>query len=356
MLGSWPEGLLGANGRCSEIMRAPIISVLLPVYNSKRFLIHALESLGGQTFRDYEVVAVDDGSTDSSGEILREASVRWPWLKVISQPNRGVAAALNRGLAECGGEFIARMDADDIARPTRLARQLAFLRDHPDVGVCGTYALTLGERCPRKLRYGVSDQVLRSRMMFGCALAHPTVMMRRSALEAEPGPYAGRFEDYDLWLRLLRRTKFACLPEVLLDYRVHPAQVTAASWANQYPEVWRIQSVFLRSLGMREADLNPMAHALSGLLEPDGNVLSLSNVESWLARLTDAVSASGWCESPVFERECRDAWWRAVRRTSATRRDVWRYWRSPWTRASLRTAWRLLRLLRLNAIRGAARN
>jgi len=328
---------------------SPSISVLLPVYNAKRFLIHALESLGGQTFRDYEVVAVDDGSIDSSGEILREASGRWPWLKVISQPNRGVAAALNRGLAECRGEFIARMDADDIARPTRLARQVAFLSAHPDVGVCGTYAMTLGERRARKLRYGVSDQVLRSRMVFGCALAHPTVMMRRSVLEAEPGPYAGRFEDYDLWLRLLRRTKFACLPEVLLDYRVHPAQVTAASWVNQFPEVWRIQSELLRSLGMREADLNPMAHSLCGFLEPDGNMLSLSSLETWLTRLTDSVSASGWCESSVFERECRDAWWRAVRRISVTRRDVWRYWRSPRTRASLRTAWRILRLLRLNA-------
>lgn len=335
---------------------SPCVSVLLPVYNSERFIGEALESLAMQTYRNFEVIAVDDGSTDGSSEILRSQSRRWPWLRGVQQSNAGVAAALNRGLAECRGAFIARMDADDLARPNRLARQLTFLRDHPDVGVCGSYAMTLGERRPRKLRYGVSDQVLRSRMVFGCALAHPTVMMRRSVLETEPGPYAGRFEDYDLWLRLLRRTEFACIPEVLLDYRVHPAQVTAGSWANQYPEVWRIQSELLRSLGVREADINPMAHALCGLLEPDGNMLSLSCVETWLANLTDAVSASGWCESSVFEGECRDAWWRAARRTCATRSDVLRYWRSPWTRASPRTAWRLLRLLRLNAIRGAARN
>jgi len=327
-------------------LRAPLISVLMPVFNAEYYLEEALGSLAAQTYREFEVVAVDDGSTDGSGKILRKALGHWPWLRVFQQPNGGVAAALNRGLVECKGEFVARMDADDLARPNRLARQLTFLRDHPDVGVCGTYAMTLGERCSRKLRYGVSDQVLRSRMIFGCALAHPTVMMRRSVLVAEPGPYAGRFEDYDLWLRLLRRTKFACLPEVLLDYRVHPAQVTAAGWANQFPEVWRIQSELLRSLGMWEADLDPMAHALCGLLEPDGIERDLDAVDTWMRRLWQVVSTSGWSEVAMFRHECQDAWWRAVRRRGDRRQNLWRFLRSPWTTVSLRSMWRAVRLLR----------
>ena len=113
MLGSWPEGLLGANGRCSEIMRAPIISVLLPVYNSKRFLIHALESLGGQTFRDYEVVAVDDGSTDSSGTICDKYCKADNRVSVIHKQNGGLVSARKAGIPFANGEYVSFVDSDD---------------------------------------------------------------------------------------------------------------------------------------------------------------------------------------------------------------------------------------------------
>lgn len=328
--------------------RIPTLSVLLPVYNAGRFLAEALESLAAQTFPDFEVIAVNDGSTDGSAEILRAAALRRPWLRVVDQPNGGVAAALNRAFAESRGALLARMDADDIALPRRFERQVAFLDRHPEVGVCGTAIREFGPGTPRVLAYPRFNSGIRARLVFGSALAHPTVVMRRPVLQAEAGPYSGQFEDYDLWLRLAGRTEFANLPEVLLEYRIHAGQVTAAHWALQNVHVWRTQSVFLRTLGFGELELSPEAHAFCGMVEPEGLIAELPRVEAWLLKLRRAVPAAGWCRPCEFVPECRDAWWRAVRRSLDVRGRTVVFFRSPLCGFNPRSLWRAARLLMRN--------
>lgn len=208
-------------------MSAPAISVILPVFNGARFLHGALDSVLSQTFSDFEIVAVDDGSTDRSVEILAEFAAHDSRIRVISRPNTGIVGALADGCSASRGEYLARMDADDICMPARFACQIAYLRSHSDrVAVGGAVVFT--DPAARPLlrsqlasdHEAIADQLLAGN---GGALVHPAVMFRRSAVVAAGG-YCEEFrhvEDLDLFLRLLDHGRLANLPETVLHYRQH---------------------------------------------------------------------------------------------------------------------------------------
>ena len=209
----------------------PLISVVMPVYNCERYVAHAVESILAQTLVDFEFVIIDDGSTDKTPEILRRYAARDPRIRLVSRPNRGLVASLNEGLALARGELVARMDADDIAFPQRFERQIAFLRDHPDVVCVGSATLEIDE-AGRELvvtAYPLHDEEIQECLLKGCStLFHPTAMIRREAV-ISVGGYREEMkhgEDYDLWLRLGERGRLANLEEVLLRYRIHPGSKT----------------------------------------------------------------------------------------------------------------------------------
>ncbi len=240
------------------------VSVLLPVYNAAATLDEALHSLAAQTFRDYEVVAVDDGSDDGSLALLEAWARREPRLRVLRQPHRGVAAALALGLEACRAPLVARMDADDRAHPERLARQAAFLEAHPEVAVLGTRA----RLHPNGLRAGgmqayldwqnrlLTDADIRREIFVESPLVHPSVMFRRSAVRAVGGyQEAPWLEDYDLWLRLyLAGARFAKLPAVLLDWRDHPQRVTRSDGRASLENLLRLKAHYLARGPLRGRD------------------------------------------------------------------------------------------------------
>src|ERR1700722_2036753 len=137
-----PQASVAPGGMMSGTIRAPRLSVLMPVFNGGRFLAAAVESILKQSLRDFELIAIDDGSTDQSASLLSQLAGSDDRIRVIRQANAGIVTALNRALELARGEYIARMDADDAALPSRLARQAAFLDGHPDVAVVGS-AITL---------------------------------------------------------------------------------------------------------------------------------------------------------------------------------------------------------------------
>lgn len=214
----------------------PAVSVLMPCFNAAETLPAALESLAGQTLSDFELVAVDDGSMDGTVETLEKWATGDGRLQLVRQPHRGIVNALNAGLAACQAEYIARMDADDLAAPQRLGRQVDFLDQHPEVGVIGCRVRGYP---PGEVRKGfaiylewqnalISNEEIRREIFVESPLAHPSVMMRRKILR-EVGGYQenGWAEDYDLWLRFyLAGIKFAKLPEVLLDWRESAERLT----------------------------------------------------------------------------------------------------------------------------------
>ncbi|MCP3980400.1 MAG: glycosyltransferase [bacterium] len=211
-------------------MLTPRISVIMPVFNARDHVSQALDSVLSQTCRDFEVVLIDDGSTDGGGEILRGYAERDERIRLFVQQNRGLIETLNRGFALARGEFLARMDADDVSLPERFARQLDYLTEHTDVAGLGCALQYMSDDglLPRTLRHPTEPEEVRREMLQHSALAHPTVMLRAAAV-SELGGYRAAFrhaEDYDLWLRLAERWDLANLPDVLLHYRLHAGQVS----------------------------------------------------------------------------------------------------------------------------------
>lgn len=211
----------------------------MPVYNSQRYLCAAVESIRGQTYKDFELIAVDDGSRDDSLEILREYESKDPRVRVISRPNTGIVGALNDGLAAATGEFIARMDADDIALPQRFEKQVAFLQSNPYHVLVGSQVMLMdpdgADLCPKRDTEYTHERIDWAHLNHRWPLVHPTVMMRRSAVESI-GRYRVKYqwlEDLDLFLRMAEAGRLESLPDVLLRYRLHMASVCATREADQ---------------------------------------------------------------------------------------------------------------------------
>ncbi len=207
----------------------PAVTVLLPVRNGSAHLPAALESIFSQTFTDFELLVIDDGSTDATPEILR--AVKDPRLRVITNPqNIGLVPALNRGLELARGEFIARQDHDDISLPERLQKQVGYLRAHPQCVLVGTEATQTdgeGRRMYQLLRPHGAEEI-RWYLCFDNAFIHSSVMFRREVVRQEFRGYGPSYhsEDYALWSRIARARETANLPEPLLLYREHSSSVT----------------------------------------------------------------------------------------------------------------------------------
>jgi glycosyltransferase involved in cell wall biosynthesis len=204
----------------------------MPVYNGERFLAEAVESILGQTYADFELVAVDDASTDGSRSVLDR--YRDPRVRVLTnERNLGGAASANRAMTEARGVYIARMDQDDVSLPARLEKQVDFLDRHPGIALVGTWAEIIdeeGREIGQRRFATASDDLYRLLLKF-CALVHSSVMFRRAPVLAVGGYGSGalgRFcRDYELWLRLSETVRLANLPEILVGYRVHSGQMSA---------------------------------------------------------------------------------------------------------------------------------
>jgi GT2 family glycosyltransferase len=225
--GYWRKG----GKHADMIASTPAVSVLMPVYDAGDFLAPALDSILAQTFADFELIAIDDGSRDASAQVLARFAARDPRIRVFAQENRGLVAALNRALELARAPLVARMDADDVARPDRFAKQVAYLQDHPEVAaVSGAMdVIDAGGTYLRTAVFPTSPDAVASELLHRCCVCHPAVMARTEALRSIGG-YRGNArhaEDYDLWLRLAERSAIANLPDVLLAYRLHPQAISA---------------------------------------------------------------------------------------------------------------------------------
>ncbi|MGH7502526.1 MAG: glycosyltransferase [Longimicrobiales bacterium] len=210
-------------------MRDPRVSILLPCRNADAYLSDAIASLEEQTFGDFEVIAVDDGSTDDTANILNAWATRDGRVRVSHMPPRGIVRALQVAAGASRAPLLARMDADDIASPDRLKRQIAYLDARPDVVACGTRiryiprsAVKDGARRYELWINSLSEPALLERDLFvECPIAHPTLLVRRAAFERAGGYRETAWpEDYDLVFRLWRAGgRLANVPEVLLDWR-----------------------------------------------------------------------------------------------------------------------------------------
>ena len=211
-------------------MSNPKVSVILPAYNAAAHLGKAIDSILGQTFPDLELIIINDGSTDSTTELL--ARYHDPRVKVITQENLGLPKALNQGLAIAQGAYIARQDADDISLPSRLEKQVHFLDQHENYGLVGTWSQITTPDGPsnRQHLHPTSNGQIQVQLLINNQFVHSSVMFRASCLK-NSGLYSedpNHFppEDYDLWLKMAKHALVANLPEVLLHYLEEPNSIS----------------------------------------------------------------------------------------------------------------------------------
>jgi glycosyltransferase involved in cell wall biosynthesis len=208
----------------------PAVTVLIPVYNGANYLGHSVASVLGQSLADFELVVVDDGSTDRTPEVLRNYCD--PRLRVLSLPrNSGIASARNAGIGAARGRYIAFLDHDDIAAPSRLEKQAGFLEQHPAVGMVGSAVefIDANGATLRTVPMPRSDLEIRWMNLLECPLRQSSLMIRTKL--AREQPYDARFlslSDWDFIQRLLDRAEAANLPEVLVQYRSHSANISHA--------------------------------------------------------------------------------------------------------------------------------
>ena len=219
--------------------KIPTISVLMPVYNTERYLKQAMESVLAQSFEDFEFLILDDGSTDHSVNVIRHFAEHDDRIRFFPLEHRGYVSLLRRGLNHCRGEFVARMDSDDICMPDRFEKQINFMRANLEVVACGSRITVVDpfgspvDQPQHKLTHEDIEQELLNGV--GWAMVHPVVMMRREAV-MKVGGYRDDLavsEDLDLFLRLAEHGKVANLPEVLLHYRQHLHSVNYTKYDQQ---------------------------------------------------------------------------------------------------------------------------
>ena len=208
----------------------PRVSVVMPSFESAPYLRQAVDSILQQTERNIELIIVQDGGArDGTEAILNEFDDER--VRVVRNDTPlGLARSLNRGFAMARGEYVARMDADDISMPDRLETQVEYLDRNPPIGVVGSAVRHIDEkgRMIRMRQYHTTPGLVLWNMHFDCAMCHPSTMFRRSVFEEAGGysPAAKSWEDYELWTRIMRHHSMSNVPDVLLDYRIHDGAVS----------------------------------------------------------------------------------------------------------------------------------
>lgn len=222
----------------------PLVTVLMPVYNAQEYVGEAIQSVLCQTFQDFELLIVDDGCTDGSGEIIQ--TFNDPRIRIITnEQNVGLIASLNRGLKEINTSYIARADADDICLPTRLEEQVAYLESHQKVGLCGTWFNNFqDDKVTSGARYAEDDKIIKLRHLYQIHVSHGTAMFRTETLKNHGFLFDSAFshaEDYELFDRIGTVTRIANLQKVLYLVREHDKSVSKV-----YSEIQQENSLLVR--------------------------------------------------------------------------------------------------------------
>lgn len=320
---------------------APKVSVFVPVYNRSRYLCVALNSILAQTFTDFEVVAVDDGSTDGSLELLERYAARDPRVRVAANgANLGIPRTRNRGLELARGEYIALLDSDDYAYPGRLEAQVRFLDAHPDhvqVGSWGSFMDDAGRLHRRVRRQPVAAPDVDAELLFRCCLSNRSIMARTAVLRAyryrEEFP---RCQDYDMHVRLAERYPMANLPQILVCGRQHGDRYTRLTHDLGRERKIAIHRAQLEALGLAPSQTDLERHHLlsrGGMAERE----YLDWADAWLHDLLAANGRTGRYDRASLARAVGRRWLRlCLRARQRGLRSLARMFASPLLRDALR--------------------
>lgn len=307
-------------------MTAAKVSVIMPVYNGQRYVGAAIDSVLAQSFSDFELIVINDGSTDASEAII--CSYTDPRVRYIRNENNvGLANVRNIGINLVEGDYIAWLDCDDVSHPDRLSKQVALLEKCPDIGVCGTWVKTLGFAEEQIWRYPTDPNFLRSRMLFDDPLATSSVMMRTECVRAKGLKFDLNYppaEDYELWERISREWKVTNIPEVLTEYRIHNAQTSVIKADKQRQSVWAIQRRLISQLGIEPDEVERELHLDIGVgWKFVGTRERVLSSERWLLQLERANREQGVFPTEAFKAVLGERWFAACRGATGLGFSAW---------------------------------
>lgn len=274
----------------TTITKNPRVTVLIPVYNGEKYLHGAITSILAQSFSDFELLILDDGSTDKTVEIVKsytDSRIRL----IQNETNLGPCATRNKGLRSARGEYVAMLDCDDIACPDRLADQVAFLDSHPEFSMIGSAVEMLDSegRVSSVAFFRQPSDEIPPTLLFNNCFAHSTVMAKRSALLEERYKEDVHFsEDYELWVRVVKKYKTWNLPRILVRYRLHPSSVGQANKAKMRNMMRDIVASQLRDLKVDFNDQELELHFSIGMYEYGRDKEYINRVERWFKKLVEA--------------------------------------------------------------------
>lgn len=234
----------------------PEISVIIPVFNAAPFLQESIESILNQSYSNFELIVLNDKSTDESLEIIKKLQAKDNRIIIIDkEQNVGPANLRNEGINAAKGTYIALMDADDIAAPTRFEKQIAIFKNNPEIGVCGTWFTFFGSEKNKIIKHNTNHDTIKVSFLHSCNIGNPTVMFKKEVLSdlKFDNDYVP-VEDYDLWSRLLAKTNFYNIPESLLDYRQHNNNISKTKIDNVNRAVRNVKINQLQNLGIDSTD------------------------------------------------------------------------------------------------------
>ncbi|MDD3269859.1 MAG: glycosyltransferase family A protein [Syntrophomonadaceae bacterium] len=291
------------------MISSPRVSVVMAVYNGESYLREAVDSILQQTIPDLEFIIVLDPSDDDTKTIL-ESYIDPRIILLQNDEKLGLAMSLNRGLKLARGKYVARMDADDISLPERLERQVAFMENHEAVGVCGSWLKIIGYDGGWIRELPVDPEFLKCQFIFGCLIAHPTVIMRRDLLVKHDLFYNPDFthaEDYDLWVRCARHFQIANQSEVLYLYRHHAEQASRyAMEQERYSGL--VMSDELKHLGVDFTHEEMEFHKEISVWRIPANPLFADRSRLWLDKLIETNARTNYYPEPVFSEMVNKRW------------------------------------------------
>lgn len=287
---------------------SPLISVLLPVYNGAAYLEDAIQSILSQTYDNFELIIINDGSTDETVAVIQKFND--PRIRYYTQKNQGLAATLNRAVHLANGVYLARQDQDDISFPRRFEKQVTFLESHPNHGMVGTWAeIWEGARKTERVhKHPAESLILKYELLFDNPFVHSSIMIRKTVLETV-GLYSTDMsrqppEDYELWSRVARKFEVANIPEILHVYREVPSSM---SRVGPNPFLDRVVNISTENLahvlGKANSDqdvinLAVLAHGAFHRLSP---TINFAEVLQLFLEVVDKFSASGKSQSDLLK-------------------------------------------------------
>ena len=285
------------------VTHTPAVTVLMPVYNAAAYVKEAIQSILQQSYSDFELLIINDGSTDHSVSVIESITDKRIVL-LHNEHNLGLIETLNKGFQLAKGNYIARMDADDVAHPERLNLQVRYMDAFPECGVFGSaYQEFSSAGKGKTVTFSNNHDLLKTVLFFNSCMSHPTVMFRKALLTEHQVRYAHEYkhaEDYALWVQLIDKTRFSNSPLPLLKYRLHASQVSSSHNLEQQQTADRIRGMMLKRIGVVPDAAEQELHRMISSGQKFESAETLMQLEVWFKKLIEANRQCGYADHKTF--------------------------------------------------------